>query len=182
MKFEKVSDKWAFKGEHADGADWDSGTTVHGADWDTFRRCGTASQSAGIIPDPLMCHENCSGSLVYYGRQIGAGKLLSISRLWLQRYIKVSHGKNGLDCDVKFAHNLMTFRQHFSNKLKLLNHTWIGYLKNISQYCGKLADVLPRQGTESQCAAFPNPLILVSLSQGFCIKKCIEQHPYCMDI
>ena len=91
--------------------------------------------------------------------QIGAGKLLGISRLWLQRYIKLSHGKNGLDCDVKFAHKLMTFPQHCSNKLQLLNHTLIGYLKNISQYCGKLlADVQSRQAIESQYAAFPNPL------------------------
>ena len=48
-----------------------------------------------------------------------------------QLYIEKLHGKNRLDCDVKFAHKLMTFPQHCINKLQLLNHTFIGYLKKI---------------------------------------------------
>ena len=59
MKFEMVSDKCAFKWEHANGADWD---TFHGADWDAFQLSGTVFQSAGIVAEPLICQENCSGS------------------------------------------------------------------------------------------------------------------------
>ena len=59
MTFELVSDKLILEWEHANGAGWD---THHGADWDTFQRSGTMFQSVGIIAEPLICHENCSGT------------------------------------------------------------------------------------------------------------------------
>ena len=51
------------------GADWD---TLHGADWDTFWCSGTVFQSASIIAEALMCHENSLGLEIIMVSQTGA--------------------------------------------------------------------------------------------------------------
>ena len=103
MKLELVCDKCTFKWGHANGADWDK---FHGADWHTFWCSGTKSQSGGIVAEHWHVMKTTVDLEIIMVSQIGAGKLLGISRLFLQRYMNYME-KNGLDWDVKFSHKLI---------------------------------------------------------------------------